>query len=114
MAKLPRPYESFTRAHPEIWRAYDRLGALSHAAGPLNKKTRELIKLSMAMGAGLEGAVHSHTRRAIEAGAKPDELRHVVVLGITTLGFPATMAGLTWVEDELGKGSRSKRSRGRG
>jgi AhpD family alkylhydroperoxidase len=113
MTKLPRSYQSFKRAHPEIWQAYDRLGALSHAAGPLNKKTRELVKLSMAMGAGLEGAVHSHTRRALEAGAKPDELRHVVLLGVTTLGFPATMAALTWVEDELGKRSRSSRSRGR-
>jgi len=113
MAKLPRPYQSFKRAYPEVWQAYDRLGALSHAAGPLNKKTRELVKLSMAMGAGLEGAVHSHTRRALEAGAKPDELRHVVLLGVTTLGFPATMAALTWVEDELGKRSRSSRSRGR-
>jgi alkylhydroperoxidase/carboxymuconolactone decarboxylase family protein YurZ len=103
MAKLPRPYELFKRTYPEIWRAYDRLGALSHAAGPLNNKSRALVKLAMAIGAGLEGAVHSHARRALEDGATPLEIRHVGLLALTTLGFPSTMAALTWVEDVLRK-----------
>jgi alkylhydroperoxidase/carboxymuconolactone decarboxylase family protein YurZ len=45
--------------------------------------------------------VHSHTRRALEEGAKAEEIYHVVLLGVTTLGFPQTIAGLTWVEDDL-------------
>ncbi|HXG52022.1 MAG TPA: carboxymuconolactone decarboxylase family protein [candidate division Zixibacteria bacterium] len=110
--KLPRPYETFKRAHPEIWKAYDQLGALSSRAGPLDRKSTELIKLAMAIGAGMEGAVHSHTRRALEAGATRAELSHVVLLGVTTLGFPSMMAAKTWVEDELGK--RPVRSRRRG
>ena len=68
MARLPRSYTSFKDTYPEIWQAYDRLGGLVHDAGPLDKKTRELIKLGMAIGARLEGAVHSHTRRALEEG----------------------------------------------
>jgi 4-carboxymuconolactone decarboxylase len=103
MAKLPRAYESFKRNYPKIWEAYDKLGALSHAAGPLDEKTRELIKLALSIGAKLEGAVHSHTRKALKAGASPTEVRHVVLLGVTTLGFPATIAVTTWVEDVLGK-----------
>lgn len=113
MAKLPGPYESFRRAHPELWKAYDQLGALSHQAGPLDKKFRELVKLSLAIGAGMEGAVHSHTRRALEVGAEPDEIYHIVLLGITTLGFPSTMAAMTWVEDELKSGPASKQRPGR-
>lgn len=59
MAKLPRAYESFKRSYPKIWEAYDQLGALSHEAGPLNEKSRELVKLALSIGAKMEGAVHS-------------------------------------------------------
>jgi AhpD family alkylhydroperoxidase len=109
MARLPRPYELFRRTYPEIWKAYDRLGSLAHRAGPLDEKTRELVKLALAIGAKLEGAVHSHTRRALEAGARREAICHVVLLGLTTLGFPSTIAAMTWVEDELTGGRSSKR-----
>ncbi|HZS32126.1 MAG TPA: carboxymuconolactone decarboxylase family protein [Methylomirabilota bacterium] len=46
--------------------AYEALGAA--AAGPLDGRTRELVKLALAIGARLEGAVHAHVRRALEAG----------------------------------------------
>lgn len=103
MAKLPAAYEAFKRSYPKIWQGYDRLGALSHEAGPLDGKTRELVKLAMAVGAKMEGAVHSHTRRALKAGASPREIRHLVLLGLTTLGFPSTIAATTWIEDVLKK-----------
>jgi 4-carboxymuconolactone decarboxylase len=112
MARLPRPYEAFRGAHPEIWKAYDKLGALSHDGGPLNKKDRELVKLAMAIGARLEGAVHSHTRRALEEGAEPKEIYHVVLLSITTLGFPSTVTAMTWVNDVLRK-NRGRRVSGK-
>jgi alkylhydroperoxidase/carboxymuconolactone decarboxylase family protein YurZ len=101
MPKLPRAYESFKEKYPEIWQAYDRLGTSVHAAGPLGAKERELVKLGIAIGARREGAVHAHTRRALEFGAAPDEIYHVVLLGLTTVGFPATIAAMTWVKDEL-------------
>ena len=112
MARLPRSYENFREKYPEIWQAYDRLGGLVHDAGPLVKKHRELIKLGMAIGARLEGAVHSHVRRALEQGATREEIYHVVLLGLTTLGFPTTVATLTWVKDVL-TGDTPPRARGR-
>lgn len=111
MARLPKAYENFQKAYPKIWQAYDRLGASVHDSGPLDKKSRELLKLAMAMGARLEGAVHSHTRRALEAGATAEEIRHVVLLGVTTLGFPHTVAALTWVDDDLKVDKRLGRKR---
>jgi 4-carboxymuconolactone decarboxylase len=107
MTKLPRPYEWFKENYPEIWKAYDNLAALSHGAGPLSAKQRELVKLSMAIGARREGAVHSHTRRALEQGASKEEIFHLVLMGLTTLGFPSTIAALTWVKDELDGRARS-------
>jgi alkylhydroperoxidase/carboxymuconolactone decarboxylase family protein YurZ len=106
MARLPKAYESFKKTYPEVWQAYDRLGGLIHDSAPMDKKNRELLKLALAIGARLEGAVHSHTRRALEEGAKAQEIYHVVLLGLTTLGFPQTIAALTWVEDDLQDGKR--------
>ncbi|MFQ5683103.1 MAG: carboxymuconolactone decarboxylase family protein [Candidatus Binatia bacterium] len=104
MARSPKIYETFKRTYPKIWQAYDRLGAVSNAAGPLDKKAVALGKLALSIGAKMEGAVHSHTRRALEAGATPGEIRHLVLLGLTTLGFPSSITALSWVEDILKKG----------
>lgn len=111
MARLPTAYENFKKAYPKIWQDYDRLGAAVHDSGPLDKKDRELLKLAMAIGARLEGAVHSHTRRALEAGATAEEIYHVVLLGLTTLGFPHTIAAMTWVQDDLKNNKRFSRKR---
>ena len=62
---------------------------------------RELIKLALAVGARLEGGVHSHVRRALDTGATASELRHVVTLAVPTLGFPNAAAAFTWIEDVL-------------
>jgi AhpD family alkylhydroperoxidase len=100
--KLPKTYRDFTSQYQKIWEAYDQLGAAVHQHGPLDEKTRDLVKLGMAVGARLEGAVHSHTRKALASGATPEEIRQVVLLALPTIGFPSMMAALTWVEDELG------------
>jgi alkylhydroperoxidase/carboxymuconolactone decarboxylase family protein YurZ len=47
--------------------------------------------------------VHSHTRRALKAGATPEEIYHAVILLTSTIGFPHASAALSWVYDELGK-----------
>ncbi len=101
MTDLPVPFQRIRQEYPEVAAAYDALGSATHEAGPLDEKTRQLVKLALAVGAGLEGAVHAHTRRSIEAGISPDEIKHVVLLAMTTLGFPATVRAYTWVNDEL-------------
>jgi AhpD family alkylhydroperoxidase len=108
MSQLPKAYDNFKKNYPTIWQAYDRLGGLVHDSGPLDKKSRELVKLAMAIGARLEGAVHSHVRRALAAGARAEEIYHVVLLSLTTLGFPQTIAALTWVDDDLPKKRRPR------
>ena len=99
--EFPKAYQAFMENYQSIWGAYDQLGAAVHGHGPLDEKTRELVKLGMAIGGRLEGAVHAHTRKALAAGASPDEIRHTVLLAIPTVGFPSMMAALTWGEDEL-------------
>jgi alkylhydroperoxidase/carboxymuconolactone decarboxylase family protein YurZ len=101
--QIPARYHQFVKSYPTVMQAVEALGEVTQSAGPLDSKTRALVKLAIAVGALREGAVHSHTRRALEAGCTPEELRHVGVLAITTIGFPSTMAAMSWVEDILRK-----------
>lgn len=101
--KLPGRYVQFQHSHPQVFAAYDQLGKAAAADGPLDKKQVALVKLALAAGARLEGAVHSHCRRALEAGCTAEEIRHVIVLSVTTVGFPSMMATLSWVDDVLGE-----------
>ncbi len=99
--KLPGPFEKFTKEFPAVFEGYDAMGKAAHMGGPLDPKTRELIKLGMAIGARLEGATHSHVRKALTVGATANEIRHATVLAISTLGLPTMMMAFTWVDDVL-------------
>ncbi len=101
MTNLPEKFQQFKEKYPEIYRAYEELGTAVHKSGPIDEKNRALIKLAIAAGAKLEGAVHSHTRKCLECGCSLEEIRQVVLLTIPTIGFPSAMAVLTWVEDIL-------------
>ena len=101
MRKIPKRFLKFQKTYPGIAKAYEQMGTATRAAGPLDVKTRALVGLAIAVGARHEGAVHSHTRKALEAGCSPKEIRHAVLLSVTTMGFPNMMAALSWVDDVL-------------
>lgn len=100
---LPNIVERFSREFPAIWDAYKSLGQAVSESGPLDERTKRLVKLALATGARLEGAVHSHVRRGLASGLSAEELRHVAILAITTVGWPSAIAALSWIEDELSK-----------
>ena len=99
--ELPSGAGEIAEEYPEIWEAYGRLGRACSEAGPLDERDRRLVKLAMAIAMGSEGATHSHVRRALGEGFTGDEIRQVALLGMTTIGFPSSVAALTWVEDIL-------------
>jgi alkylhydroperoxidase/carboxymuconolactone decarboxylase family protein YurZ len=100
---LPAFAGSIAKRFPRVWNAYAQLGEEAAMAGPLNERERRLVKLGLAIGAGSEGATHSHVRQAISDGLAPAEIRHVALLAITTLGFPSSAAALSWLDDVLPK-----------
>lgn len=103
MTQTPKHFEKFQKDFPDVAKAYEELGKAVHSSGPLNDKTRALIKLAISTGAGLEGAVHSHTRKALQAGLSKEEIRQTVLLAMPTIGLPSTMAVMSWVDDILEK-----------
>jgi len=104
-------FVDFQKRFPEVADAYQRLGGLCHAAGPLTPRERRLVKLAVAVGGRLEGAVRSHARRAHLDGIERAAMDQVALLAMTTAGLPTTVAALTWIEGALSRAPRSPRRR---
>ncbi len=101
MKRYPEQYTTIMKRYKKVISALDGLGRATKSAGPLSRKNAELIQLAAAAAVRSEGSVHSHARRALAAGAKPDELRHAIILLTSTIGFPTVSAALSWVDDVL-------------
>lgn len=99
---LPKKYTDFSKDYPEILNAYKTLGkACREKGGPLPEKDQDMVKLGIALGANSRGGVMSATRKALNAGATPEEIHHAILLGMTTTGFPNMIAALGWVDEVL-------------
>ena len=105
--RTPKNYQSIARKNPRLMAALDALGKAAANAGPLSEKTRHLVQLGAAAAIRSVGAVHSHTRRALAAGATREEVQHTVIATISTIGFPNVMAALSWINDVTAKAGRS-------
>lgn len=101
IAGKPKFYLSVGERYPEYFAAVESLGEAARRAGPLDDRTLHLIQLAAAAASRSEGAVHSHTRRALECGAKPEEIRHALLAITSTIGFPNVTAALSWANDVL-------------
>jgi 4-carboxymuconolactone decarboxylase len=102
MPNVPvKRYQLMKRRYPEVMDAVETLGLAATSAGPLEEKTKHLVQLGAAAAIGSEGAVHSHARRALQAGATPDEVQHALILLVSTIGFPSVVAAMSWIDDVL-------------
>jgi 4-carboxymuconolactone decarboxylase len=108
VAYLPDIYKEFTQHYPDISRMYEELADKCHESGPLDERVRRLVKLGIAVGLCSEGAVRSHTRRALEANIPVEEIEHVVLLSLTTAGYPTMTAAYKWAREVI-DAARDKR-----
>jgi 4-carboxymuconolactone decarboxylase len=102
----PGWYSLIKEKHGKFIEALERLGEAVRREGPLDEKTQHLVQLAGAAATRSEGSVHSHARRALKAGATPEEIYHTVILLTSTIGFPHTSAALSWVYDVLGENEK--------
>lgn len=96
--KLPGVFKAFVEKFPALAEAHERVAQAVDDAGPLDRRACQLIKIGIAMGAGLESATRSHVRRACEAGATQAEIEQAILLGMNTVGFPRTVAAWSWAQ----------------
>lgn len=98
---LPKVYEKFSSQFPKVFKDFRQLGKTCREAGPLAKKYQDLVNLGIAIGANSRGAVMSQTRKALESGASKEEIAHVLLLSLTTIGFPNMIAAMGWMDEVL-------------
>jgi len=101
MSEYPRNYNWLVSKFDKVMKAHQNLGKELSEAGPLSEKDGQLIQLAAAAAIRSEGAVHSHCKRALKAGAQPDEIFHALVLLTSTIGFPAVAAAVSWAKEVL-------------
>ena len=111
MKALPKTFQDFVKKHGTIWEAHEKLTLACAEAGPLDRKTRELIKIGIAVGTGLETATRRHAIMARENGASVEEVHQAVLMAMTTCGYPTAMAGWQWVNDAMKNPSGRRKGR---
>jgi 4-carboxymuconolactone decarboxylase len=100
-ADVPRTFQAFTDRFPDMAASHEAVGRAGDAAGALDRKTVELIKLGMCVGAGLESATKSHARRAHQHGATREEIEQAAALAVNPLGFPRAVMAWRWATEQL-------------
>ena len=98
---LPEFLQKVVDRYPEVWAGYGALSRALESVDGLDAKSQRLVKLGIAIGAGRQGAVHSHTKKCKKAGWTEAELYHAALLAITTIGWSGAIAALSWIDDEL-------------
>lgn len=96
----PRPLAKFRERHSDVWSAF---GSMEDAVddGPLDERTRELIKTAVSAVTGQKMGTGLHARRAVDAGASEEEVRQAVLLVTNIAGFSATLQGTFSVDEAL-------------
>ncbi len=98
---LPEHFQSFVKEYPDVWEAHQRLSEACAESGPLDRKTRELIKVGISGAANQITALQRHAVMAVQAGATHEEVYQAILLLITTIGFPRASAALQWARNAL-------------
>jgi alkylhydroperoxidase/carboxymuconolactone decarboxylase family protein YurZ len=82
----------FKKEFPEINARHEALGKEIHEnSGPLEEKSRWLIKIAVSAACNHNRALETHLRKAKAAGVSDEEITHALLLLIQTAGFPTFM-----------------------
>jgi AhpD family alkylhydroperoxidase len=97
----PRPWQRVKDRYPSVVEAYDALRDACNATGPLDDKEIALVKLAASIGAGANRTVHMHAKKALRAGVSPEALRQIALVALPTIGLPAALDALRWVDESI-------------
>jgi AhpD family alkylhydroperoxidase len=99
MTHYTKNYSWLMEKFSTVMEKHQDLGKAVREAGPIDEKNSQLIQLGAAAAIRAEGSVHSHVKRALDAGASAEEIYHAIILLTSTIGFPAAAAALSWARD---------------
>ncbi len=102
--KIPATFKAFIAKFPQLGEAHESIAIHVEKAGPLDRKTCALIKIGICAGGGLDSALRSHVRRAMQNGASQAEIEQAILLAMNTIGFPRTVAAWSWAQQQFARG----------
>ncbi|WP_201612564.1 carboxymuconolactone decarboxylase family protein [Psychrobacter immobilis] len=76
---------------PETTKAFSQLGAAATADGVLDKKTKELIALGLAVGARCDACIGFHAKALVQLGATEQEVAETLGMCVYMGGGPSMM-----------------------
>ena len=92
MEDIHEIFTKFKEEFPEIYANHEALGKQIHEkAGPLEEKSRWLIKIAISAACNHKRALATHFRKAKATGVTDEEIKHALLLLIPTAGFPLFM-----------------------
>lgn len=92
-ASLRRPSVELRRKIPDVYEGFRHLHDAAFADGALDRRTKELIALAIAVADRCDGCIASHARGCVEHGASEDEVVEMLGVCILMMGGPGTVYG---------------------
>lgn len=89
--RKPGTITDFEKSFPNVWKAYGWLRDSCDHEGPLDEKTRELIKIGIETALLRKGGLTAHVHRARRAGASKGEILQAILVATPLVGMPAIL-----------------------
>lgn len=89
--ELAGPGRSLRAAIPEVYAGFTALNQAAMEDGALDRKTKELIALAIAVSRQCDGCISSHARGAAKAGASSAEVADMLGVCLMMGGGPGTV-----------------------
>ncbi|CAG0984780.1 4-carboxymuconolactone decarboxylase [Phycisphaerales bacterium] len=103
-ARVPGTYKIFVSKYPELGAAHESIAKTVRNVGNLDAASLALVKIGICTGAGLESALRSHVRRALQHGVARRDIEQAILSGMNTVGFPRTVAAWSWAQEQFRRG----------
>ncbi|MFP5417298.1 MAG: carboxymuconolactone decarboxylase family protein [Actinomycetes bacterium] len=91
MDALKEPAAKLRELIPNVYAGYTATHRAVFTDGALDRKTKELIALAVAVATRCDGCIASHARGAARMGATPDEVAEALGVTILMQGGPGTV-----------------------
>ena len=78
---------------PGVYEGFNGLHSAAFADGALDRKSKELIALAIAISVRCDGCIASHARAAAQHGATEAEVAETIGVAISMNGGPGTVYG---------------------
>ena len=97
--------DEFVRLLPGVGEAVKGVMTEAYKDGALNRKTKRLISLAVALGAGCCNCILAQTTNALDTGATKEEILETISVVVSMRGTTGVAESLRVIQllDELGK-----------